>query len=160
MGESTTRSQSPYDPELHTMEEVEVPNSSPVHGEPALGGVGAWAPPDVGEGMDLDPVTDMAGTGDGALTGVVGLGSGQGPVEVVDSIGLSAAGGTLARPSAGCGEDVAVVGDLDMTLALAAPVAQTADSLSAASGEPPISFTYKQRRVWLRNQRRKGASPS
>ena len=54
-----------------------MPNSSPVHGEPALGGVGAWAPPDVGEGMDLDPVTDMAGTGDGALTGVVGLGSGQ-----------------------------------------------------------------------------------
>ena len=110
------------------------------------------------------------------------------PVEVVDSIGLSAAGGTLARPSAGCGEDVAVVGDLDMTLALAAPVAQTADSLSAASGEPPISFmdmeaggvqgneaavmddgvgprdqhrsfpSAKQRRAWLRDQKRKAGT--
>ena len=62
------------------MEEVEVPNSSPVHGEPALGGgvgVGAWAPPDDGEGMDLDSVTDMAGAGDGARSGVVGLSSGQ-----------------------------------------------------------------------------------
>ena len=134
-----------------------------MRGGPALSGgvgVGAWAPPDDGEGMLVESVTDMPGQGDGARSDVVGLGSGQGPVEVVDSIGLSAAGGTLARPSAGCGEDVAVVGDLDMTLALAAPVAQTADSLSAASGEPPISFTYKQRRVWLRNQRRKGTSPS
>ena len=62
------------------MEEVEVPNSFPVHGEPALGGgvgVGAWAPPDDGEGMDLDSVTDMAGAGDGARSGVGGLGSGQ-----------------------------------------------------------------------------------
>jgi hypothetical protein len=38
LGESTTRSQSPYDPAIHTMEEVDVPNSSPVHGEPGLGG--------------------------------------------------------------------------------------------------------------------------
>jgi hypothetical protein len=69
LGESTTRSQSPYDPEIHTMEEVDVPTSSPVHGEPALGGgpgVGSWAPPDDGEGMDLDSVTDMEGAGDAA----------------------------------------------------------------------------------------------
>ena len=80
LGESTTRSESPYDPAIHIMEEVEVPNSSPVHGEPALGGgvgVGAWAPPDNGEGMDLDSVTDMAGAGDSARSGVGGLGSGH-----------------------------------------------------------------------------------
>ena len=56
-------------------------------------------------------------------------------MEVVDGIGLSAAGGTLARPSAHCGGTVAVVGGLHMTLALAAPVAQAADTLSAASGD-------------------------
>jgi hypothetical protein len=32
---------------------------------------------DDGEGMDLDSVTDMEGAGDGARSGVVGLGSGQ-----------------------------------------------------------------------------------
>jgi hypothetical protein len=80
LGESTTRSQSPYDPAIHTMEEVDVPNSSPVHGEPDLRGgvgVGAWAPPAVDEGMDLDLGTDMAGAGDGARSGVGGLDSGQ-----------------------------------------------------------------------------------
>ena len=62
------------------MEEVEMPNSSLVHGEPALSGgvgVGAWAPPDDGEGMDLAQVTDMVVAGDGAWSGVGGLGSGQ-----------------------------------------------------------------------------------
>jgi len=57
-----------------------VPNSSPVHGEPAPGGgvgVGAWGPPDDGEGMRVDSVTDVAGAGDGARSGVGGLGSGQ-----------------------------------------------------------------------------------
>ena len=57
-----------------------MPNSSPMHCEPALGGgvgVGARAPPDDGEGMDLDSVTDVAGPGDGAQSGVAGLGSGQ-----------------------------------------------------------------------------------
>ena len=71
MGESTTRSQSPYDPELHTMEEVDVPNSSLVHGEPALSGgvgVGGWAPLDDGEGMDLDQTADAPGE-DGADEG-------------------------------------------------------------------------------------------
>ena len=94
LGESTTRSESPYDPAIHTMEEVEMPNSSPVHGEPALSGgvgVGAGAPPDDGEGMELDPMTDMAGVGDGALAGVVGLGSGQVSVrEAGAGVGLSA----------------------------------------------------------------------
>ena len=80
MGESTTRSQSPYDPAIHIMEEVDVPNSSPVHGEPALGGgvgVGAWAPPDDGEGMALhvDLVAAVAGAGDGGQSGAGGLGS-------------------------------------------------------------------------------------
>ena len=73
LGESTTRSQSPYDLAIHTMEEVDVP-------KPALGsgvGVGAWGLPADGEGMDLDSVTDMAGAGDGARSGVGGLGSGQ-----------------------------------------------------------------------------------
>jgi hypothetical protein len=37
--------------------------------------VEAWAPPDDGEGMDLDPVTDLAGAGDGDLMRVVGLGT-------------------------------------------------------------------------------------
>ena len=52
----------------------------PGHGENALGGgvgVGAWAPPDDGEGMDLDSVTDMVGAGDGARLCIGGLGSGQ-----------------------------------------------------------------------------------
>ena len=61
------------------MEEVDVPNSSLVHGEPALRGgvgVGAW-PPDDGEGMHVDSVTDIAGAGEGAQSGVDGLDSGQ-----------------------------------------------------------------------------------
>ena len=110
MGESTTRSQSPYDQELHTMEEVEVPNSSPVHGEPALGGVGAWSPPDVDEGMDLDPVTDMAVAGDDARSGVGGLSSGQ------------------VRLREGVGQDEAI--DLAMDLGLD----EAAEALSGAGG--------------------------
>ena len=52
-----------------------MPTSSPVHGEPELRGVGvgAWGPPAAGEGMDLDSVTDIAGAGDGARSGVGGL---------------------------------------------------------------------------------------
>ena len=38
--------------------------------------MGAWGPPDDGEGMDVDSVTDMAGVGVGARSGV-GLGSGE-----------------------------------------------------------------------------------
>ena len=58
LGESTTRSQSPYDPEIHIIRwRKDVPTSFPVHGESAPGrgvGVGAWGPPHDGEGMDLD----------------------------------------------------------------------------------------------------------
>ena len=104
LGESTNRSQSPYDPAIHTMEEVDVSNSSPVHGEPALRGgvgVGAWGPPHDGEGMDLDSVTDMAGAGDGARADVGRLGLGQvsvreagGPDEAMDCVS------TLEDPAA------------------------------------------------------------
>ena len=55
--------------------------------------MGAWAPPDNGEGMDLDSVTDMAGAGDSARAGVGGLGLGQvsvreagGPDEAMDCV--------------------------------------------------------------------------
>ena len=77
-----------------------MPNSSPVHGEPALGGgvgVGAWAPPDDGEGMLVESVTDMPGAGDGARSDVVGLGSGQ--VSLVSA----GAGVVLFETSAGRG---------------------------------------------------------
>ena len=86
------------------MEEVDVPNSSLVHGEPALSGgvgVGGWASLDDGEGMELDSVTVMAGAGEGARSGVGGLGSGR---EVslaggmVVGVVLSAAAGASARP--------------------------------------------------------------
>ena len=101
----------------------------------------------------------MAGAGAGAQSGVIGLGSGQvGPDEVVDGLGMSAAGGASARPSTACGEAMDVVGGIDMQVALADTVAPAADSPSDALGDPPTSFTYKQRRVWLRNQRRKGNS--
>ena len=129
---------------------------------PALGdgvGGGEWGPQDSGNGMALDSETDLAVAGAGARCGVGGLGSGQvGPDEVVDGLGLSAAGGASARPSTACGEAMDVVGGIDMQLALADIVAPAADSPSPAIGGPPTSFTYKQRRVWLRNQRRKGTS--
>ena len=98
MGESTTRSQSPYDPAIHTMEEVDVTAS---RCDNAVGGVGAWAPPDNGEGMDLDSVTDMAGAGDCARSDVGRLGLGQvsvreagGPDEAMDCVS------TLEDPAA------------------------------------------------------------
>ena len=84
------------------MEEVEMPHSSLVHGEPALSGgvgVGAWGFPADGEGMDLDSVTDMAGAGDGARSGVGGLDSGQ-PVSLQDvcaGVGQSEVDGASAR---------------------------------------------------------------
>jgi hypothetical protein len=141
MGESNTRSQSPYDPEIHIMEEVEVPTSSPVHGEPALGGgvgVGAWAPPDNGEGMDLDSVPDMAGAGDCARSGVGGLSSGQ--------VSLRVAGG----------QDEAI--DLAMDLGLD----EAAEALSRAGGagdqEVPAANDGGQPtsnlNKWLRNKKR------
>jgi hypothetical protein len=117
LGDSTNRSHSPYDPAIHTMEEVDVPNSSAVHGEPALGGgvgVGSWGPPTEGEGMELDSVTDIAGAGDGAWSGVGGLGSGQ--VRLVAAGAgavLSAADGASARPGAGHDEAMHIVCGID-----------------------------------------------
>jgi hypothetical protein len=113
LGEPTPRSHSPYDLAIHTMQEADVPSSSSptVHSEPALAGgigVGAWGPPDDGEGMDLDLVTDMAGAGDGALSGVGGLGSGQ--VSQVDWVGEGLLSGCVAGASVrrGAGQDEAM----------------------------------------------------
>ena len=116
MGESTTRSQSPYDPAIHTMEEVDVPTSSLVHGEPALSGgvgVGGWAPLDDGEGMRVEAVTDMAGAGDGALSGVGGLGSGHqvSLQEVGAEAGQSEVVGAWARGRADHNETMHLTGD-------------------------------------------------
>jgi hypothetical protein len=80
LGKSRARSDSPYDEAIHTMQEADVPSSRPVRSEPALGGgvgVGAWGPQDGGNGMALDSVTDMAGAGACARSGVGSLGSGQ-----------------------------------------------------------------------------------
>ena len=44
---------------LPSMQEEDMPSSQPVQVAPVLGGgigVGAWGPPDVDEGMDLDSV--------------------------------------------------------------------------------------------------------
>jgi hypothetical protein len=117
LGESTNRSQSPYDPAIHTIEEVDVPNSSPVHGEDAVGGVvgvGAWGPLSHGEGMDLDLVTDVAGAGDGARSGVSGLDSGQqASLRAAGAgVGLSAVHGVSARNSANLAES----GDVEMEM--------------------------------------------
>ena len=154
MGESTTRSQSPYDPAIHTMEEVDVTAST---GDNAVGGVGAWAPPDNGEGMDLDSVTDMAGAGDSARSGVGGLGSGQVRLGE-DRAVLSAADGASAWPSVECVETVDVVGNIVQAPGLADFVASVPDSPSSAPGDPARSFNHKQRRAWLRDQNRKGSS--
>ena len=68
------RSDSPYDPAIHgDMEEADVTTSTPVRGQPALGGVvgaGARQPPDDAEPMELDLDPDTAVRGDGARSGV------------------------------------------------------------------------------------------
>ena len=162
LGESRQLSDSVCDAAVHTMQEADAQSSPTVRLEPALGdgvGGGEWGSQDSGNGMALDSATALAVAGAGARSGVGGLGSGQvGPDEVVDGLGLSAAGGASARPSTACGEAMDVVGGIDMQLALADTVAPAADSPSPVIGDPPTSFTYKQRRVWLRNQRRKGTS--
>ena len=119
------------------MEEVEVPNSSPVQGGPALGGgvgVGAWAPPDDGEGMDLDSVADMAGAGDGARSGVGGLSSGQvslreagGQDEAID-LGLDEAAEALSGAGGASDQEVPAAND---------------------GGQPPSNLNK-----WLRNKKR------
>ena len=74
------RSDSPYDEAIHTTQEADVPSPRPVRAEPALGGGvggGTWGLQDSGHCMALHSVTDMAGVGAGARSGVGGLGSGQ-----------------------------------------------------------------------------------
>ena len=148
------------------MEEVDVPKSSLVHGEPALSGgvgVGAWGFPDDGEGMHVhvDSVTAVAGAGDGARSGVSGLDSGQvslGEGVDRDRAVLSAADGASAWPSVDCVETMDVVGDIIQAPGLADFVASVPDSPSSAPGAPARSFNHKQRRAWLRDQKRKGRS--
>ena len=58
---------------------------------------GSFKPNCDGEGMDLESVTDMAGAGDGARSGVGGLGPGQVGVRVAGAgVGLSEVHGVLA----------------------------------------------------------------
>ena len=167
MGESTTRSQSPYDPELHTMEEVEMPTSSPVRDESALGegvGVGAWAPPDDGKGMDLDSVTDMAGAGDGARSGVGGLDSGQ-PVSLQDvcaGVGQSEVDGASARRCADHDETMAITGDTvepgaPVSLQDVAAVVGTSSGGPGSRQGPAQSVLNKRRRQDLRRKERRSA---
>ena len=86
-------------------------------GEPALRGgvgVGGWAPLDDGEGMRVDSVTDMAGAGDGALSGVGGLGSGH-QVSLLQGAGAEAGQcevvGASARRRADQNETMHLTGD-------------------------------------------------
>ena len=96
--------------------------------------MGAWAPPDDGEGMDLDSVTDMAGAGDGARSGVGGLGSGQVRLgEGADGAVLSAANGVSARPGAGHDEVMDVVGGVDRASGVA-------DALELVVDHPSVPF--------------------
>ena len=126
------------------MEEVEVPNSSPVHGEPALGGgvgVGTWAPPDDSEGMDLDSIPDMAGAGDCGQSGVGGLGSGHmDPVEAVDGV----------VPVPGVGAD-----DVAMDLGLAG--ASAALSGAGGAGRKALASRLARQRKWAKKREHKGS---
>ena len=64
-------------------------------------GVGAWGPPDDGEGMRVDSVTDLAGAVDSAWSSVGVLGLGQVGVRAAGAgVGLSAVHGVLARQDA------------------------------------------------------------
>ena len=116
-----------------------MPTSSPVHGEPALSGgvgVGAWVPPDDGEGMHVhvDSVTAVAGAGDGARSGVSGLDSGQVRLgEGADGAVLSAAHGASARPGAGHDEVMDVVGGVDRA-------SDVPDSLKPVVDRPSVPF--------------------
>jgi hypothetical protein len=127
------------------MEEVEMPISSPVRDESALGGgvgVGTWAPLDDGEGMELDSVTAMAGAGAGARLGVGGLGSGQmDPVEVVHGV----------VPVPGVGAD-----DVAMDLGLAG--ASAALSGAGGAGRKAIASRLARQRKWAKKREHK-ASP-
>ena len=72
-GGSRARSDGPSDEAIHTMTEADGPGSPPVCVQPAVGGgvgVGAWGPQDGGNGMALDSVTDMAGSGAGRVLAV------------------------------------------------------------------------------------------
>ena len=156
-----------------------MPTSSPVHGEPALSGgvgVGAWVPPDDGEGMHVhvDSVTAVAGAGDGARSGVSGLDSGQvrlGEGVDRDRAVLSAAHGASAWPGAGHG--VAAGRDL------LGPASQNAgvDSDDVDDGEgmdldspptgqdsgptlPPLSRRQRRARLLRNKKRQHHPSPS